>query len=218
MHENLNILLSYLDEQKSIFEKEKTHINLVLDTIIQEFRSSVIQISSGMVFIITIIFAVLSVKWIDDPLGQGLIVITIIVSASLIIATEFFRKQFLVSKLEIGAGFNDGLWTISELKRNLFNNTILFEHKMDTKIQYLFLYCVICSERVKMINVFEKLLKNRMLKTKAKEFSEFYSEYEDLIKKGKSALNESEESFKKDNSLTLFSTLLEPLRKYKLKT
>jgi len=218
MHENLNILLSYLDEQKSIFEKEKTHINLVLDTIIQEFRSSVIQISSGMVFIITIIFAVLSVKWIDDPLGQGLIVITIIVSASLIIATEFFRKQFLVSKLEIGAGFNDGLWTISELKRNLFNNTILFEHKMDTKIQYLFLYCVICSERVKMINVFEKLLKNKMLKTKAKEFSEFYSEYEDLIKKGKSALNESEESFKKDKSLTLFSTLLEPLRKYKLKT
>jgi len=218
MHENLNILLSYLDEQKSIFEKEKASMNALLDTIVQEFRSSVIQISSVVAFIITIVFAMLSVQWIDDVLGQILIVVTIVVSVFLIIVTEFFRNKFLVSKLVISASLDNGLWTISELKRNLFNNTILLERKIDTKTQYLFLFCVICSERVKMITGLEEMLKNKIMKLKASDFSQFYLEYEDIIKKGKTILDEIDETFKKDDSLIGFLKLLDHLRNYKPKS
>lgn len=214
MSENLNILLSFLDEQKSIFEKEKASMHSIFDTILQEFRSSVIQVSSIVVFTITIIFAMLSAGWINSLLGQLLIVPTIIISAILIIILEYFRKQFLINKLIIRGNYDTSLWTISELKRNLFNNAILFELEFDIKTQYLFLFCVICSERVKMINGFEEMLKIKIMKMKASDFSEFYSEYEDTILTGIKLLHDFDETFKKDASLITFLSLLDPLRNY----
>ena len=106
---------------------------------------------------------------------------------------------------------------MSELKRTITHRIVL-EEKLDFKILYYFVICVVCSERVKMISDFEDLLKIRIFKMRADDFSQFYLEYEDFIKMGKSTLNEYSETFKSTKYLEELLSAIKPLEDYKIKS
>jgi len=212
-----HFLDSFILEQKSIFEKEKNWMSDIISVFIQEYRGSVIQIGSVCAFVVTILFGMINFNWVTEATGQTLIAISIIITAGLIFSVEFLRGKFLVNRLEIIGAYNDALWTMSDLKRTLTLNIVL-KTEMDYRDWYFFIFCAVCSERVKILTTIENLLKNSIFKLKANDLKSLYSDYEGIIKIGKATWESYSDKFK---SLEHFKKLLEsvsPLENYKLKS
>jgi len=176
-----NLINSFIDEQKSIFVREQILMSEMFSTLVKEFRNNVIQTGSVCAFLVAILFGMITANWITDQLGQSFIMASVLVAAFLIYGVEYFRTKILKGTLQLSSSYNDTLWVMSELKR-IITHRIVLEEKLDFKILYYFVICVVCSERVKMISDFEDLLKIRIFKLRADDFSQFYSEYEDFIR------------------------------------
>jgi len=210
-----DFLESFIDEQKSIFEKERDGMSDIISVFIQEFRANVIQTGSVCAFIVTILFGIITVNWIDELIGQTLIGICIIVATGLIFSTEYFRNKFLLSRLQIRNAYDTALWTMSELKRVITIRIVLNE-KMDYQNLYFFIFCAVCSERIKILATFEDLLKNPVFKMKARDYVKFYSEYEQIIKAGKIVWENYSDKFKSADYLKNIIEIISPLENYKV--
>ena len=208
---------SFIDEQKSIFEREKTMMSETIFVMIKEMRSNVIQIGSGCAFLVAILFGMVTANWITDQLGQLLIIISILVAAFLIFSLEYFRKKIQLSILQVSASYSNTLWTMSELKRTITVRIVL-EEKLDYKVLYFFIFCVVCSERVKMITDFEDLFKIPIFRMKAADFNQFYLEYEDIIMMGKTTLEDYSKIFKSTKYLEKLLPAIKSLEDYKIKS
>ena len=212
-----NFLTKFIDDQKSIFEKERNSLSNLISIIISEFRSSIVQTGSVCAFIITILFGILTFNWIDDSIIQLLAVTTILISIIFIFGMEYFRKQFLTRQVELTNTYDSSLWTFLELKRNLMTNLVL-DVKLDYRILYFFIFCVVCSERIKIISSCENLLQIKIFKLKKNDFQQFYSESEDIIKQGKTTLETFSTQFKSEEYLKPLLFLLDPLKDYQIKS
>ena len=135
----------------------------------------------------------------------------------LVFSNEYFRIQFLRTQITIKNVYDTGLWTFSELKYNLMTSIVLKE-KIDYGVYYFFIYCIVCSERIKIMQSHEEILKIRVLRMKAKDFKKFYSESEDILKRGKTIYKELEKQFQTAGYLEKLLPALEPLKNYKTKS
>lgn len=212
-----NFINSFIDEQKSVFAREQILMSEMFSTLVKEYRNNVVQTGSGCAFLVAIFFGMITVNWITDEQGKLLIIVSVLVAAFLIFGVEHFRTKILYGILQLSGSYNGALWTMSELKR-IITLKIVTEEKLDYKVLYFFIICVNSSERVKMISDFEDLLKIRIFKMRADDFRQFYSEYEDVIKIGKFALNEYSETFKSAKYLEKLLPVIKPLEDYKIKS
>ena len=212
-----NFINSFIDEQKSIFAREQILMSEMFSITVKEYRTSVVQMGSVCAFLVAIFFGIITANWITDQLGQLLIIISILITAFLIFSVEFFRTKILNGVLRLSGSYNNALWTMSELKR-VITHRIVLEDKLDFKILYYFVICIAGSERVKMISDFEDLLKIKIFKMKADDFSQFYLEYEDFIKLGKTILKDYSEIFKSTKYLEKLLPAIKPLEDYQIKS
>jgi len=212
-----NLIFNFVDEQKSVFIKEQNSMDKSISTFIDEFRSSTIQTASITAFIITILFTIITLTWIESTVGQFLIVLSILISSSVIVSTEYFRHKFLLSRLEISNSYDHSLCVLSEIKRNI-TTQIVTKQTLDYSIFYFFIFCVICSERITIQSTWESLIKIKIFRMKKHDFKQFYTSSEDIIKRGKETFDLFKKKFNESESLEKLLHLIEPLKNYKIQS
>ncbi|MCH7560962.1 MAG: hypothetical protein IIC67_06290 [Thaumarchaeota archaeon] len=212
-----NLIFNFIDDQKSVFVKEQNSIDKMMSTLVDEFRTSTIQTASITAFIVTLLFSIVSLSWVSPEIGQFFIVLSVLISSILIVSTEYFRHRLLLSKLQISNAYDDRLWTLSEIKRNI-TTQIVTNEILDYRIFYFFIFRVICSERIIIQSTWKVLLEIKIFKTKKDDFKQFYTSSEDIIKRGMETLDIFADKFNESEFLEKLLHLIEPLKNYKIQS